>query len=320
MDPSNEGSARVLEVAPILTTTAVPAPVRELHERVRELVLQGRGETARATMRIPNAHYVDPAIAAAELRTTFAAPLLVAPNALLASPGDYVTQRLVDVPVLVTRDENSRARVFVNACRHRGAQIVSGEGCARRFSCPYHAWTYDNAGALVGMPGRKGFDDIDPATLGLVELPSEERHGFVWTLRDPQGVLDLDAHLGPLDAELTAWGMQYHVAATMELELASNWKCALREQHCPPHRSESPALRRGQGGGVLRRLHAAHPGDRARRGCGRAGELGARAGGRSYGRNPRTQRSGVSGGAPAAARRPREGRRGRDYRYGGESA
>ncbi len=60
-----------------------------------------------------------------------------------------------------------------------------------------------------------------------MELPSEERHGYIWALRDPNGALDLDAHLGPFDAELDSWGYHHDVAAEMEVSLNSNWKCAL---------------------------------------------------------------------------------------------
>ena len=49
----------------------------------------------------------------------------------------------------------------------------------------------------------------------------------MWAMRDPNGVLDLDAHLGPLEAELESWGFHYDLGAVMELELGSNWKCAL---------------------------------------------------------------------------------------------
>ena len=205
----------------------VPPTVRALHDRLRELVLAGQGDRAPSTLRIPNAHYTDPAIAAAELRTSFGAPLLVTPALAVPEPGDYITMQLVDLPVIVTRDADVRVHVFVNACRHRGANVAEGDGCTRRFTCPYHAWVYDSTGALVGQPGSAGFDDRDPATLGLVELPSEVRHGFVWALRDPNGVLDLDDHLGPLGDELASWGYDYHVGSTLELDLASNWKCAL---------------------------------------------------------------------------------------------
>ena len=205
----------------------VPSPARELIPRVHAAARAGVGDLAPSTMRIPNAHYTDPAILEAELRTTFAAPLLVAPSSSVPESGDFRAMDLLGTPVVVARGTDGRARVLLNVCRHRGAQVAEGSGCSRRLTCAYHGWTYDADGALVGIPGREGFDDIDIADNGLVELPSEERHGFVWALRDPHGALDLDAHLGPFDAELAAWGYHYDVAALLELELRSNWKCAL---------------------------------------------------------------------------------------------
>jgi phenylpropionate dioxygenase-like ring-hydroxylating dioxygenase large terminal subunit len=205
----------------------VPVPVRELTARVHAAACVGVGDLMPSTMRIPNAHYTDPAIAAAELRTTFSAPLLVLPSSAIVGPGDFVAMDLLDKPVVVVRGADGRVRVLLNVCRHRGAKLVEGEGCTRRFTCPYHNWVYGSDGALIGMPGREGFDDLDMASHGLLELPSEERHGFVWAMRDPDSLLDLDSHLGPLDAELAAWEHHYYVAATMELELGSNWKCAL---------------------------------------------------------------------------------------------
>ena len=53
-----------------------------------------------------------------------------------------------DVPVLVLRDEDG-PRAFLNVCRHRGSRVVSAAcGKRSRFPCPYHGWTYDNAGDL----------------------------------------------------------------------------------------------------------------------------------------------------------------------------
>jgi choline monooxygenase len=207
---------------------AIPPPAQELIARVHAAALAGVGDLAPSTMVIPNRHYTDPAILEAELRTSFSAPLLVTPSSSVPNPGDYRAMDLMGSPVVVVRGRDGQARVLLNVCRHRGAQVAEdGAGCSRRLTCPYHGWVYDTEGSLVGIPGREGFDDIDIATHGLVELPSEERHGYVWALRDPGGVLDLDTHLGPLDAELAAWGYHYDVAALMELELSSNWKCAL---------------------------------------------------------------------------------------------
>jgi choline monooxygenase len=205
----------------------IPAPARELTPRVHAAAVAGVGDLAPSTMVIPNAHYTDPAILAAEMRTTFSAPLLVSPSSSVPNPGDFRAIDLMGTPVVVVRGADGTAHVLLNVCRHRGAQVAEGSGCTRRFTCAYHAWVYDTEGSLVGIPGREGFDDIDVTAHGLVELPSEERHGFIWGLRDPGGHLDLDAHLGPFDAELAAWGYHYDVASVMELELASNWKCAL---------------------------------------------------------------------------------------------
>jgi len=208
--------------------TAIPAPIRELTPRVHAAALAGVGDLAPSTMSIPNTLYTSPVIAEAEMRTTFTAPLLLTPSSAVAEPGSFLALDLLGTPVIVVRAADGRIRVLLNACRHRGATLVEGSGSTRRFTCPYHNWAYDTDGCLVGVPDRrKGFDNIDVATHGLIEFPSEERHGFVWAVLDPAGELDLQHHLGPLDGELAAWGMDYHVAATMELQVGSNWKCAL---------------------------------------------------------------------------------------------
>jgi phenylpropionate dioxygenase-like ring-hydroxylating dioxygenase large terminal subunit len=222
-----EQSINLKEQATKLKEQAIPAPARELIPRAHAAALAGIGDLAPSTMVIPNAHYLDPSILQAELRTTFSAPLLVSPSSAVPNPGDYLTMDLMGKPIVLIRGADRRARLFLNICRHRGAQVVEGSGCSRRLTCSYHGWVYNAEGSLVGVPGREGFGDLEVGTLGLVELPTEERHGFVWGMRDPDGVLDLDAHLGPLDAELAAWGYHYDIAASMELELSSNWKCAL---------------------------------------------------------------------------------------------
>lgn len=62
---------------------------------------------------------------------------------------------------------------------------------------------------------------------GLVELPTEERHGFVWVILTPGLRIDVAAHLGEVDAQLAALGcdkMTYYNALPHE-PIAANWKC-----------------------------------------------------------------------------------------------
>jgi phenylpropionate dioxygenase-like ring-hydroxylating dioxygenase large terminal subunit len=66
----------------------------------------------------------------------------------LAEPGSYFTLRAGDVPLVVVRDREGELRAFVNVCRHRGAEVVSGEGRCTTLQCHYHAWTYGLDGEL----------------------------------------------------------------------------------------------------------------------------------------------------------------------------
>jgi choline monooxygenase len=130
--------------------------------------------------------------------------------------------------VLVSRGADGLARAFLNYCRHRGGKPAQGCGSARRHTCPYHAWTYDSAGRLTGMPGPAGFDQLEKEDYGLVALPTEERHGFVWVVLTVGAPIDVAAHLGPLDAELAAWNLgSAEYLTEREIEADVNWKAAI---------------------------------------------------------------------------------------------
>jgi phenylpropionate dioxygenase-like ring-hydroxylating dioxygenase large terminal subunit len=65
----------------------------------------------------------------------FGQPLVLAQSGDLAQPGDFLT----GVPIALVRARVGRVHAFLNVCRHRGAKVIQGSGCARRFACPYHA-------------------------------------------------------------------------------------------------------------------------------------------------------------------------------------
>ena len=212
-----------------MVVASPPRPTAELFDRVRDLVRRRTTEYPPATMRVPLARYRDTDVAAEEEAKIFkVTPLVVALSAALPNPGDYVVRDMVGRSLIVSRGEDRRARVFANACRHRGSRLAEGTGCARRFVCPYHGWSYDTTGAVVGLPGRKGFDDVDIATIGLAELPSEESHGFVWCSLEPGSTVDLPGHLGAFAPELAAFAYaSYYALPAMEVPVTANWKCVL---------------------------------------------------------------------------------------------
>ena len=99
---------------------------------------------------VPVSSYVDPDLWRREVDEIFKRkPQVVAFSAEIREPGDYKALDIMGVNLLVTRDDSGVAHVLLNACRHRGVAVVEhGGGSTQRFSCPYHGWTYDNAGKL----------------------------------------------------------------------------------------------------------------------------------------------------------------------------
>ncbi|GAA3205231.1 aromatic ring-hydroxylating dioxygenase subunit alpha [Actinocorallia longicatena] len=207
----------------------VAAPLgASLTERALKLAATRTTDMAAATLKVPLTYYRDPGLYERELALLRRTPLAIGQSARLGAPHSYFVRSVLGSSLLVTRDADGRAHVFLNYCRHRGAVPASGEGVAKRFTCPYHAWSYDTKGCLASFPGRAGFTGMDRSDYGLVELPSEERHGFVWAVLTAGAPLDLDAHLGPLDAELARWGYAgYGYLETREFTSGVSWKGAL---------------------------------------------------------------------------------------------
>jgi phenylpropionate dioxygenase-like ring-hydroxylating dioxygenase large terminal subunit len=157
-----------------------------------------------------------------------ASPQLVGYASELPGPGTYCTKTVMGRSILMTRTPDGTVKAFDNVCLHRQSQVVSGCGSARRFSCPYHAWTYDLDGRLVGVPGKEGFPETNSGSARLTQLPATECAGFLWLVLDPRMPLDIAAHLGPLADELESWGIgQWSPLGEKVLASPINWKLAI---------------------------------------------------------------------------------------------
>jgi phenylpropionate dioxygenase-like ring-hydroxylating dioxygenase large terminal subunit len=199
----------------------------EILERLRVNVESGLPDMCDAPMKVPASAYADPEQYVAEIDRIFLrVPLLVALGCDVREPGDYLAYDIAGRPILVVRGDDGVVRTLLNVCRHRGARLTDEPcGSARRFTCPYHAWSFDTHGSLVNVPGADSFGEIDVA--GLIELPTEERHGAVFAMLDPDGSLDLDGWLGGLGESLDALRLDELYPYKVPTTIASpNWKLA----------------------------------------------------------------------------------------------
>ena len=188
----------------------------------------GSADQAPAVHRVPARHYFDPERGRAErMRIFHRLPLVLGFSCELREPGAYKATLALDTPVLLTRGDDGGVRAFLNVCSHRGAIVVpEGLGCARRFTCPYHGWSYDAEGALVGIANRSEFGEVDAGRLGLTRLPAAERAGLVFAALRPGAPLDLDAFLCGYGEVLAQLGLERCHLVGRQSIAGPNWKVA----------------------------------------------------------------------------------------------
>jgi Rieske 2Fe-2S family protein len=220
------------------------------NETQAEVVRRLAPDAAAAPSMLAAEAYTSPAVLAWEVRHLFAASWTclgrldeLLPEATDVKPVRQRAARVGDVGVLLVRD-GAAVRMFANTCRHRGHELLPDAGASdrRRIMCPYHAWTYDLSGALVGAPGFRDDPTFEAAEHGLVELPVTVWGGWVFG----HGVHPLDSgqapsfeeHLGELAGIVAPYHPEQLVVADRHAyEVAANWKTIAENYHecyhCP---------------------------------------------------------------------------------------
>lgn len=160
-------------------------------------------------MEIDAAEYIDPELFRREKIVLFRhCAQFVGPSCMTPEPGNYFAFDDTGMPILIVQNQQRELNAFANICSHRGAPLnecASGKAKeGRMFSCPYHGWTYDLEGKLVGVPfGKKGFDSIDRGTLGLKKLQVEEKNGLIFVMPNPELSFDVDEVMAGVDERLS---------------------------------------------------------------------------------------------------------------------
>lgn len=203
---------------------------RELLVKIADRLLAHHAErttgSAPEPYRLDNRVYTDPELFTRERQTLFKHnPMLVGFSPDLPEPGSFFTFDDLGVPVLLTRDRDGKVNAFLNACAHRGARLKEGCGKTTGFACPYHAWTYDLQGRLVGVYAEPTFGRIDKSQYGLVRLPVEEKYGMIYVGTTPDLAFSIDNHLGELARIFEAWQLgKMQLVGEHTFVTRNNWK------------------------------------------------------------------------------------------------
>ena len=175
---------------------------------------------------MPPSFYKDESIVADEIEQLFINGWVCVGRAdEVPEIGDYYTLDIVNEPLIVTRTKSGDVAVLSNVCRHRGSQILSGKGNNKRFTCPYHRWSYDLNGSLLAAPlvdKTPGFDKAQ------CNLPSFKTHTWWgWVFVNLSGTAEaFESNIVGLDAYV----QNYHAEEMRSIQADTehwpiNWKC-----------------------------------------------------------------------------------------------
>jgi phenylpropionate dioxygenase-like ring-hydroxylating dioxygenase large terminal subunit len=175
---------------------------------------------------IPPAAYSDAEILELEQQRIFKTEWLCAGLAAeIPNVGDYFTWNISGQPIYVIRCKDGDVRSYSNVCLHRMMTLLSGRGCTNRITCPYHGWTYDTEGRVIGA-GHMGDRDPEFEKKGyrLPEVRTETWQGWIYVTLNPmvQPVAEL---LKELEPEVARFRLADYVAIEQQDHLwNTNWK------------------------------------------------------------------------------------------------
>jgi glycine betaine catabolism A len=209
----------------------------------------GRKALERLEPGLPGSWYRDPVHYERELEVFwYRRWIAVAREEELAAPGDYRVAHIGTQSLILIRKEEG-LRAFHNTCRHRGSVLCTEEQGSfprGRIVCPYHAWTYDLEGRLVGTPRRMATPDFRAEDFPLHGVAVATWGGFVFVNLHGSD-LPLSQVVGDRDQRYLRYRFQdLRIGKRIVADVQANWKLLCENFsecfHCPPVHPELCAV------------------------------------------------------------------------------
>jgi len=189
--------------------------------------------------RVNRRAFVDPQCLEQERRRIFdKCWIYVGHESEVPHAGDYRSRNVAGRPLILVRGDDGVIRVLLNTCTHRGALVCRQKsGNARTFQCPYHAWTFNSRGQLIGVPGEDSYSPAFRREDLALASPSQvdQYRGFIFACfdRSTQSLYDYLAgareHID-LITDQSERGMRI-VAGQQSYSARANWKLLVENSY-----------------------------------------------------------------------------------------
>jgi Rieske 2Fe-2S family protein len=204
------------------------------------IVVKPRATMPADARTLPARYYTDVDLYKAEMDRLFGRMWFYAARSEeIEGPGQFVVRELNGYNVVVTRNPAGRVSAFHNVCRHRGTRLCTEAAgkFAGSIQCPYHAWTYDLDGRLIGAPHMDEVPHFSKSDFPLHAVRADEWDGHVFLNLAQKGP-SLMEQLGPLAGRFRSWRMQdLRLGRRIVYDVKANWKLIIQNYneclHCP---------------------------------------------------------------------------------------
>ena len=188
---------------------------------------------------LPQRYFTSPEIFASEEAKIFSREwVCVGHQNELHSPGDYIVKGVAGESLIIVRDRDGELHAFYNVCRHRGTRLCEeARGHSAVIQCPYHAWTYNLNGRLIGAPHMDEVPGFEKGDYPLHAAAIGEWEGFIFVSLSP-GPQSLEQVFAPLTGKFVEWNLpRLRSARRITYNVRANWKLIFENYsecyHCP---------------------------------------------------------------------------------------
>ena len=209
-------------------------------EQPSDVVVKPRDVMPAGARTLPAQYYVSPDYFKREMDHLFGSMWICAGRAeQVAAPGAFFIREVLGESIVITSNAEGRINAFYNVCRHRGTRLCTElQGTfAGSIQCPYHSWTYDLDGRLIGAPHMDDVPDFEKDDYPLHDVAADvwDGHVFINLSEDPPPLAD---QLANLPAKFRQWRMQELVLGhRIVYDVRANWKLIVQNYneclHCP---------------------------------------------------------------------------------------
>ena len=206
-----------------------------------DVVVKGRDVMPKGAATLPAPFYTDAVYFQREMEALFARMWICAGRVQqVATPGQYILREVLGESIIITSNAQGRVNAFFNVCRHRGTRLCTEhEGSfGRSIQCPYHAWTYDLDGSLIGAPHMEEVPHFSKSDFPLQRVHADVWDGHIFISLSREQPAPLREQLAGLPEKFAPWGMaDLRLGHRIVYDVKANWKLIIQNYneclHCP---------------------------------------------------------------------------------------